>query len=174
MPRDCTAVPESERALERFRERVGTDVCAIEFRHGSWVSEGARRARTLDLCRASDLAFVMVDGPPGFATSMPAVTAVTSDRLAVVRMHGRRRETWEQPVDVVSERYRYLYDAAELGEWVPRIVDVAQRTQGVHIVMNNCHANYGTANGDEITALIIEADQARRRSRPLIWRVGAR
>ena len=89
-------------------------------------------------------------------------------------MHGRRRETWEQPVDVVSERYRYLYDAAELGEWVPRIVDVAQRTQGVHIVMNNCHANYGTANGDEITALIIEADQARRRSRPLIWRVGAR
>ena len=162
LPRDCAAAPEPERDIARCRERAGADLCAIEFRHASWVEDGARRARTLDMCRMHDLAFVMVDGPSGFRTSMPPMTAVTSDRLAVVRMHGRRRETWETPVDTVSERYRYLYDAAELGEWVPRIIDVAQRTQGVHVVMNNCHANYGTANGDEITALLIEADLERR------------
>ncbi len=107
----------------------------------------------------------MVDAPAGFATSMPPVAAVTSERLAVVRMHGRRRATWETPVPLVSERYRYLYDAGELGEWVPRIIDVAQRTQDVHVLMNNCHANYGTSNADEITALLVEFDLERRRLR---------
>ena len=94
---------------------------------------------------------------------MPPLAAVTSDRLAVVRLHGRRTETWERPVSVTSERYRYLYDAPELSAWVPNIIDVAYRTQGVHVVMNNCHANYGTSNADEITGLLVEADEERRR-----------
>ena len=164
MPRDFLPSAASERTIARLRERAGAEtLCAVEFRHASWMHESRQCARTLDLLRAHDLAHVMVDAPPGFATSMPPVVAVTSERLAVVRLHGRRRETWEQPVAVTSERYRYLYDAAELGDWVPRIIDVAQRTQGVHVVMNNCHANYGTANADEITALLIEADEERRR-----------
>lgn len=164
MPRDFLPSPESERAIERLRERAGAaQLCAVELRHASWMTDRRQCARSLDLLRAHDLAHVMVDAPPGFATSMPPVVAVTSERLAVVRLHGRRRETWERPVAVTSERYRYLYDAAELGEWVPRIIDVAQRTQGVHVVMNNCHANYGASNADEITALLIEADEERRR-----------
>ena len=165
LPRDCVPTASAEADLARMRTRAGMNICAVEFRHASWVSEGCRRQRTLELCRASDLAFVMVDGPPGFESSMPAITAVTSERLAVVRMHGRRTDTWETPVPVVSERYRYLYDQAELAAWVPRIIDVAYQTQGVHVVMNNCHANYGSANADEISALIVEYDEARRRSR---------
>ena len=168
MPRTFTPSGEAERTLEALRTRAGDHSCAVEFRHASWVSEGERRARTLALLRAHDLAYVMVDAPPGFATSMPPIVAVTSERLAMVRLHGRRRETWERPVEVVSERYRYLYDAAELGSWVPTIIDVAQRTQGVHVVMNNCHANYGTSNADEISALLVEADLERRR----MWREG--
>ncbi|MEO7454899.1 MAG: TIGR03915 family putative DNA repair protein [Gemmatimonadaceae bacterium] len=163
MPRDFTPSSANEAAIAALRERAGDEVCAVELRHASWVTDAARRERTLDLLRAHDLAFVMVDAPPGFETSMPAMTAVTSERLAMVRMHGRRRETWERPVEVVSERYRYLYDAAELTEWVPRIIDVAQRTQGVHVVMNNCHSNYGTCGVDEITAMLVEADAERRR-----------
>ena len=165
LPRDCVPNDDTECEVARMRQRAGDDLCAIEFRHASWVTEGRRRQRTLDLCRDHDLAFVMVDAPPGFETSMPPMTAVTSDRLSVIRMHGRRTETWEKPVSVVSERYRYLYDGAELAEWVPRIIDVAYRTQGVHVVMNNCHANYGSANADEITMLLIERDEARRKSR---------
>ena len=163
MPRYLTASAAGEALLAQLRERAGDALCAVELRHASWMEGSVRRARTLDLLRAHDLAFVMVDAPPGFRTSMPRLTAVTSDRLAMVRLHGRRRETWETPVRAVSERYRYLYDANELGEWVPRIIDVAQRTQGVHVVMNNCHANYGTSNGDEISALLVEADLERRR-----------
>ncbi len=163
MPRTFTPSAETERTLDALRARAGDLMCAVEFRHASWVTEGERRARTLALLRAHDLAYVMVDAPPGFATSMPPIAAVTSERLAVVRLHGRRRETWNRPVSVVSERYRYLYDAGELGSWVPTIIDLAQRTQGVHVVMNNCHANYGTSNADEISALLVEADLERRR-----------
>jgi probable DNA metabolism protein len=162
LPRRLDATDVHERTVARLRERAGDLACAVEFRHGSWLTGREREARTLDLLRAHELAFVMVDAPAGFATSMPPVAAVTSDRLAIVRMHGRRRDTWETPVSVVSERYRYLYDACELGEWVPRIIDVAQRTQGVHVLMNNCHANYGTSNADEIRALLVEFDLERR------------
>ena len=39
--------------------------------------------------------FVIVDEPQGFKSSVPPVVAVTSPELAVVRFHGRRKETWE-------------------------------------------------------------------------------
>lgn len=53
--------------------------------------------------------------------TVPPIVAVTPRQLAVVRFHGRRTETWEARGIPVVERFRYLYDADELGEWVPRI-----------------------------------------------------
>ncbi|MEO5817261.1 MAG: TIGR03915 family putative DNA repair protein [Gemmatimonadaceae bacterium] len=163
MPRDFVPSRESERVLATMRARAGGGaLLAVEFRHASWVADAAQRERTLAVLREHDMSYVMVDAPPGFATSMPPIIAVTSERLAMVRLHGRRTETWETPVSVTSERYRYLYGAHELSEWVPNIIDVAYRTQGVHVVMNNCHANYGTSNADEITEMLVEADELRR------------
>ncbi|MEO8335563.1 MAG: TIGR03915 family putative DNA repair protein [bacterium] len=163
MPRDFVPSRESERMLASMRERAGAQaLLAVEFRNVSWVADATQRDRMLALLREHDLSYVMVDAPPGFVTSMPPIVAVTSERLAVVRLHGRRTETWETPVAVTSERYRYLYDDAELSSWVPNIIDVAYRTQGVHVVMNNCHANYGTSNADEITQMLVEADELRR------------
>ena len=104
----------------------------------------------------------VVDAPPGHVSSVPFDAAVTHPRLAIVRLHGRRTETWERPVPVVSERYRYRYSADELASFVPPIVDVARRVQGVHVVFNNCHANYGTSNADEIAGMIRGRDALRR------------
>lgn len=42
-------------------------------------------------------------------------------------------------------------------------IDVAYQVQGVHVLFNNCHANYGTTNADEITEMLVEADEERRR-----------
>jgi probable DNA metabolism protein len=152
---------ESADALRSARERLGTVTGAIELRHRSWM-EGRVAARTLGLLRELDLAYVMVDAPPGTESSMPPTVAITSPKLAVVRLHGRRTATWEARNDPPTERYRYLYDRTELAEWTSRFPDIAQRTQGVHVVCNNCHANYGTTNVDEITAMLIEADELRR------------
>ena len=52
------------------------------------------------------------------------------------------------------ERFRYLYDADELGEWVPRIRQAAASAKNPHLLMNNCYANYGTTNAREIAALL--------------------
>ena len=152
---------ESAAELRRARERLGDVIGAVELRHRSWM-EGRVAARTLALLRELDLAYVMVDAPQGMESSMPPTVAITSPRLAVVRMHGRRAATWEARNDPATERYRYLYDRAELAQWTSRFPDIAQRTQGVHVICNNCHANYGTTNVDEITAMLIEADELRR------------
>lgn len=54
----------------------------------------------------------------------------------------------------VVERFRYLYDADELGEWVPRIRQAAGSVKNLHLLMNNCYANYGTTNAREIAAML--------------------
>lgn len=160
-PRWFRPSAEAAATLRAARERLGDTIGAIEFRNRAWM-EGRIAARTLALLRDLDLAYVMVDAPPGMESSMPATVAVTSPRLAVIRLHGRREATWEAHNDPASERYRYLYDREQLSQWTMQIPDIAQQTQGVHVVCNNCHANYGTTNADEITEMLIEADELRR------------
>ena len=65
----------------------------------------------------------------------------TQPSLAVVRFHGRRTETWEAKGIPVVERFRYLSDADELGEWVPRVREAASQVKNLHLLMNNCYAN---------------------------------
>ena len=52
----------------------------------------------------------------------------------MVRFHGRRTETWEAKGIPVVERFRYLYDADELGAWVPRIRQAAGQVKNLHLV----------------------------------------
>jgi uncharacterized protein YecE (DUF72 family) len=72
----------------------------------------------------------------------------------VVRLHGRRTETWERPVRVVSERYRYLYEESELWPLAARVAAVAKEAEEVHVLFNNCYANYGTTNALELAAMV--------------------
>ena len=99
----------------------------------------------------------MVDEPQGFKSSVPPVTAVTSD-LALVRFHGRNAETWEAKNITPAERFRYLYSRDELSEWVPRLREVASQAKETHALFNNCYANYGTTNAREIAALLLDLE----------------
>jgi len=149
----------SARALARARERLGDDVGAVEFRHRDWL--GDRLApRTLRLLERVGLAYVIVDGPQGMASSVPPLVAVTSRRLAGFRFHGRRRDTWETRTAPASERYRYLYDEGELAPWAARVLEVARREARVHVIFNNCHGNYGAANAVEFTPLLLGGGSA--------------
>lgn len=144
---------ESRATILDARARLGDVQGTVEFRSARWFA-GANGARTIQFLEAHGIPFVMVDEPQGLASSVPPVVAVTSPALAVARLHGRRAELWERRGIPVVERFRYLYDAEELAEWVPRITDVASRVREVHVVMNNCYANYGTTNALEIAELI--------------------
>jgi len=135
------------------KERLGDIAMAVEFRNASWLNE-KNAERTIRFLEKYQIPFVMVDAPPGMKSSLPPMVAVTSPSLAVVRFHGRRTETWEAKGIPVVERFRYLYDESELGEWVPRIREAAAQAGEVHVLMNNCYANYGTTNAREIAALL--------------------
>jgi len=155
-PRWFFPTGESRDEILRARERLGDTPFAVELRHASWFND-KNRERTLGFFEKYEIPLVMVDAPPGTKSSLPPMAAVTSERLAVVRFHGRRTETWEQSGIPVVERFRYLYDAEQLSEWVPRIQEAARKVPEVHVLMNNCYANYGTTNAREIADLLAAA-----------------
>ncbi len=143
---------ENRAAIEDAVERLEGMTPAVEFRNASWLNE-KNAERTMRFLTDRNIAFVMVDEPQGFKSSVPPVTAVTSD-LALVRFHGRNAATWEAKGITPSERFRYLYSRDELAQWAPRIHHVATEAKDTHVLMNNCYANYGTTNAREIAALL--------------------
>ena len=126
---------------------------AVEFRNATWFNE-KNIERTLAFLGDRQIPLVMVDGPQGFKSSVPAIVAATSPDLAVVRFHGRRTETWEKPGIKTVERFRYLYDEGELGEWVPRVREAASQARETHVLFNNCYANYGATNALQLAELL--------------------
>jgi uncharacterized protein YecE (DUF72 family) len=93
-----------------------------------------------------------VDGPQGLDSSVPAVGAVTTPQLAMVRLHGRRAATWEAPNVPTVERYRYLYSPAELETAMPLITSAAEEATKTIVFFNNCYGNYGATNAREMIA----------------------
>jgi uncharacterized protein YecE (DUF72 family) len=124
---------------------------AIEFRNGSWLSE-TNRERTLSFLRENNLVYTCVDEPQGFRSSVPPVAQATSD-IAVIRFHGRNKESWERKDISVAERFQYLYSTAELEEWGPPIQHLASGTKQLHVLFNNCYADYGVRNARDMQGL---------------------
>ena len=54
----------------------------------------------------------------------------------------------------MAEKYRYLYDHDELEEWLRVILGLGEQAERIHIVFNNCYANYGTTNAVEMARLL--------------------
>ena len=152
-PRWFFPIGENRDAILEARARLGGVRSAVEFRSETWFN-AKNRDRTLAFLADNAIPFVMVDGPQGLKSSVPPITAVTSPDLALVRFHGRRVETWEAAGIPVVERFRYLYSPEELAEWVPRIREAAQDAREMHILMNNCYANYGSTNARELAAML--------------------
>ena len=146
-------ISESRDLILEARGRLGRVRSAVEFRSETWFNE-KNRERTLRFLTDNMIPFVMVDGPQGLRSSVPPIVAVTSPDLAVLRFHGRRIETWEASGIPVVERFRYLYSEAEMREWVPRIREAAQDARELHILMNNCYANYGSTNARELASML--------------------
>ena len=143
---------DNRRYLESLPDRVADYPLAVEFRHRSWLDgEGVRK--TLDLLEHLGIAYVCVDGPQGFDSSVPPVTAVTAD-LAVVRLHGHNAGNWERKGITAAERFRYLYDTDELAGWVEPIRELAAQAAETHVVFNNCYRDYGVRNAQDMKRLL--------------------
>ena len=143
------------RYLESLGERLPGDVLAVEFREATWMDASHRDETLALLCRLG-LAYVSVDEPQGTPASVPPVAAATRDDVAVVRFHGRRRETWTRPGVGTTERFRHRYTLAELSEWVPRLHALAHATHRVYALMNNCHRDDAVRGAKDLATLLAE------------------
>jgi uncharacterized protein YecE (DUF72 family) len=153
MPPWFTAKRANRAYLEALPDRLPDFDIAVEFRHASWMHDEDDRRRTLSLLEQRGLAYVCVDMPQGFANSVPPVVAATAD-LAVVRFHGHNADTWNAKGITAAERFAYLYDGAELGDWAPRVRELGGRARETHAVFNNCYRDYGVRNARELADIL--------------------
>jgi len=142
----------SEKHLVECKQNLPQYRLAIEFRNGAWLSE-SRRRETFDFLRQNDFIYVCVDEPQGFRSSAPSVAQATSE-IGVVRFHGRNKDNWEKKGISVVERFKYLYSDEELGEWLPKLAELASKVTRLHILFNNCYGDYGVRNARDIDRLI--------------------
>jgi uncharacterized protein YecE (DUF72 family) len=122
----------------------------VEFRHKSWLSE-RNREETLEFLEGHGLAYVCVDMPQGFKSSVPPVVAATAN-LAAIRFHGHNDAEWES--GSVQRRFKYLYSDEELRQWAPKVHDLAAEADSTHVLMNNCYRSYAQQNASELAELL--------------------
>ena len=141
--------------LECQRRLAGYHL-AIEFRHRSWFGDDATDD-TLAFERAHDLSHVIVDEPQGFENSIPTVWAVTSPKLALLRLHGRNAATWNIGGEAASDRFNYDYSDAELGALVAPLRETASQVGETHAIFNNNYGDQGQRNAATLQALLSAA-----------------
>jgi uncharacterized protein YecE (DUF72 family) len=127
-------VPGSK-ALDYFawlRERAGELPIAIELRHRTWV-DTKHRDDTMAFLTEHRLAYVCVDVPPGFPTSLPPLAVATTD-TAFVRFHGRNADEWERGADTGDDHFRSDYRRSDLEPWEARLNKLAAAARSVHVV----------------------------------------
>jgi uncharacterized protein YecE (DUF72 family) len=123
--------------LEPLIEGLAPTPVAVEFRHIGWASS-KRLEHVLAFLSEHDAVFVCVDSPPGkHVPIFPAdVDAVTSDRLAYLRCHGRNTEGYMKG-RTVAERFDYDYSTKELEELADRARGLAADARESHVMFNN-------------------------------------
>ena len=151
-PKWFTNRRDNRRFLDSLADRLPEYDKAVEFRHASWLS-GDSCPKTLKQLENRGLAFVCVDEPQGFDSSVPPVLATTSD-LAVIRFHGHNRDTWEAKGISPAERFRYLYSDDELAQWAPKVAELSRSAAETHAIFNNCYQDYGVRNAHQLALLL--------------------
>lgn len=139
------------------KERLPQYRLAVEFRNNVWMNE-QNRSSTLDFLYRNSLAYVCVDEPQGFSSSVPPIARATAE-IALVRFHGRNQETWQRKGIVASERFNYYYSQGELQAWVPRIHYLGEGAGEVHLIMNTNYADQGIVNAQTLAGLLRAEEQ---------------
>lgn len=122
--------------LDPIIEGLAPRTVAVEFRYRAWLKE-KRIEEVLSYLSERGAAFVAVDGPRAdHVTIMPPIDAVTTERLAYLRCHGRNTHGYLTGRSV-AERFDYDYPDSELEEIADRARGMAEDAGEVHVAFNN-------------------------------------
>ncbi|MDO0927995.1 DUF72 domain-containing protein [Streptomyces sp. TG1A-8] len=157
-PPSLTPGPGAEEFVRAARERARDWPFAVEFRDPAWWRDDRARSTTA-LLRDLDATAVAVDTVQGLPTSVPPLAPVTTPRLSVVRFHGRSPH-WG--TGSKEDRFRHAYTEPELTQWLPRIRSLAERTDEVHVLFNNCCADAAVNSAHLMRTLLAPSPPHRR------------
>ena len=136
-------------------ERMAGHTLSVEFRQQSWFADERAVASTLAFERELGVVHTVVDGPQGFANSVPALWEVTHPHYALLRLHGRNVETWNiKGASDSSERFNYDYPEAELSELAQKVKRIAAQALSTHVVFNNNMEDQGQRNAASLSAFL--------------------
>jgi uncharacterized protein YecE (DUF72 family) len=134
-------------------ERMRGFTVSVEFRNRTWFDE-PHRDSTLAFERELGVVHTVVDGPQGFANSVPAVWETTHPSYALVRLHGRNAATWNtRGATAASDRFNYDYPDAELADLAASIRELSREPRQTHVVFNNNMEDQGQRNAASMMKL---------------------
>ena len=136
-------------------EQMDDFAVSVEFRNQTWWAP-EHRAATLRFEQELGVTHVVVDGPQGFANSVPAVWEVTNPKLAIFRLHGRNTATWNvKGQTAASDRFNYDYSEAELQGFLDPVRRLASQVDDLHVVFNNNYEDQGQRNARTLMAMTV-------------------
>ena len=135
---------------------------AAEFRHPSWDVPSQQDA-TLECLIDLEMALVVADFPPDRPEAGPPTVAVTTDRLSVVRLHGRNGDAWPRTEANPIESAAHTYSDAELAPWVPRVRELSEEAAEVHVLVGTTPYAEALDAANRLKTAITEAEEAEAR-----------
>jgi uncharacterized protein YecE (DUF72 family) len=133
--------------VDEARDQLPDYRLCVEFGNPKWMA-GDQCESTLQMLEDVGVSVACVD-----FTGYPVVTAATAD-LAMVRFHGRHDDPDLEPGIRAGWRFAHRYSTDELAEWVPRIRELADSAEEVHVVMNNGWRDNAVVNAEELRDLL--------------------
>jgi len=127
-PQSFHYTPKNRIYLKSLIEHLTVCNLFVEFRQREWL-----RKSVYEALRELGAGFVCVDEPP-LPSLVPPMVIKTSNS-GYIRFHGRNRKNWYGTDS--RARYDYLYSENELREWIPKIKDLAVRTEKLFVFFNN-------------------------------------
>lgn len=141
--------------LDGLLEVLAPHRVAVELRHRGWV-EGDRTEQTLAGFSERHVTWVGVDAPRAdHFTIMPPIDAVTDERLAYLRVHGRNAEGYVSGRSV-AERFGYAYSDEELREIGGRVRSLAEEAGEVALMFNNNRGNDAPVSARRMRQLLAQ------------------
>ena len=149
LPPSFRRTPDNRRYLADLLDALDGLPLAVEFRHASWAAD-----RVFEELTRRNVALAAVDRPdlPGL---FPTLDIVTSPDLFYVRFHGRNAKGWRS--GNMQQQFDYLYNEAELAEWIEgRIEPMARQVRTGLLFFNNHVRAQAAQNARQLTLMLAE------------------
>ncbi|AEB73853.1 DUF72 domain-containing protein [Lentilactobacillus buchneri] len=123
--------------LRRISQLMAGYPVAVEFRNSTWYGDEITDDVAGYLSELG-MTLVAVDEPHTTNAGVPFEPLVTTENLALLRLHGRNVKGWtEQSADWRGKRTLYRYSEEELAAFRKVVLDLDKQAKEVCVIFNN-------------------------------------